>query len=134
MLTSKTIDDFMGLRIWAVVGASRDKAKFGYQVWRDLKDKGYTAYPVNPNAAEIDGEPCFPSLSSLPELVEGLVAVVPPDRTEIIVREALAAGIRRVWMQPGAESDEAVRFCEENGIEVISGLCIMLEAVGKGPR
>jgi uncharacterized protein len=134
MITAKTIDDFMNLRTWAVAGASRDKAKFGYQVWRDLRDKGYTAYPVNPNAAEIDGEPCFPSLAFLPAGVEGLVSVIPPDRTELIVREALAAGIRRIWMQPGAESDEAVRFCEENGIEVISGLCIMLEAVGKDSR
>jgi predicted CoA-binding protein len=128
MVTSQTIDDFLALRTLAVLGVSRDPTKFGYKAWRDLRDKGFRAYAVNPNAAEIDGERCYPDLASLPPGVEGLVAVIPPDQTERAVREALAAGIRRIWMQPGAESDDAVRFCEENGIAAIYGLCIIMEA------
>jgi len=32
-------------------------------------------------------------------------------------------------MQPGAESEEAIKFCEEHGISVIHGLCVMLESL-----
>ncbi len=60
--------------------------------------------------------------------VGGVILVVPPGQTEKLVREAAAIGIRRVWMQQGAESDDAIRFCEENGISVIHGECILMFA------
>jgi predicted CoA-binding protein len=51
--------------------------------------------------------------------------VVPPNQTEKVVRDAAAAGIRRIWMQQGAESQAAIRFCQEKGMEVVHGLCVM---------
>jgi len=66
-LASKAaIDEFIAQPAVAIAGASRDGKKFGNAVYRDLKSKGYHVFAVNPNAAIIEGDPCYPSLSALP--------------------------------------------------------------------
>ncbi len=128
MTTAAEIKDFMSQEALAVVGASRNPKKFGSIVYRDLKAKAYHVFAVNPHAGQIDGDPAYPDLEHLPEEVDGVVLIVPPAVTESMVRQAAQAGIRRVWMQPGAESQAAVAFCQENGISVIEGECIMMFA------
>ena len=126
-MTSRTaVDGFLKERAVAVVGVSRKGRKFGNAVMTDLARKGYRVFPVNPNVDEIDGVRCYPSLKELPEEVGGAVLVVPPRQSEAVVREAAEAGIGRVWMQQGAESPEAIGFCEENGIALVHGECIMM--------
>jgi predicted CoA-binding protein len=113
--------------VFAVVGASRDPQKYGHQVYRDLKSAGYKVYPVNPSAQEVLGDRCYPDLKELPEKPDVVVTVVPPQVTEQVVRACKELGIRRVWMQPGSESEVAVKYCKENGLEVIYNMCIMVE-------
>ena len=113
--------------IFAVVGASRDPQKYGHQVCKDLKNAGYRAYPVNPNADEILGDKCYPSLENLPKKPDVVDVVVPPKVTEQIVETCKKLGITKVWMQPGSESETAIRLCEENGIDVVHGVCVMIE-------
>jgi len=113
--------------IFAVVGVSRDKRKYGYRVYKNLKKAGYKVFPVNPNAKEIEGEKCYSSLSYLPEKPDVVIFVVQPRVTEEVVKECKKLGIKRVWMQPGSESEKAVNFCTENNIEVVHGICVMLE-------
>ncbi len=125
MTDQTAIDDFLSQRTLAVVGVSRDRSKFGNLVYRRLKAHGYQVFAVNPKVETVEGDHCFTDLAALPGSVGGVVIVVPPEITRRIVQEAAAAGIRRVWMQPGAESEEAVRFCEEHGIVVVQGLCVM---------
>ncbi len=113
--------------IFAVVGASRDPEKYGYQVYKDLKEAGYKVYPVNPNADEILGDRCYPDLGDLPTKPDVVDVVVPPKVTEEIVKTCKRLGITKVWMQPGSESETAVKFCDENGIDVVYGVCVMVE-------
>jgi predicted CoA-binding protein len=128
MTTQKEIDDFLAGKTLALAGASRGGRKFGNTILKELLAKGYEVLPVHPVAAEIDGVPCFSSFGALPKRVEGVVLVVPPAQTEQLVRDAAAAGIRRVWMQQGAQSPEALRLCQENGISAIAGECILMFA------
>lgn len=115
-------------RVFAVVGASRDRAKFGYQVYVALKSAGYAVYPVNPNAEEIDGDPVSPRLDSVPEPIDCVVTVVPPEVTVEVVKQAGHLHIPYLWMQPGAESESAVIEAEAQGIEAVyGGPCIMVE-------
>jgi predicted CoA-binding protein len=124
----KQIKAFLDKRnVFAVVGASRDPQKYGHQVYRDLKDAGYKVYPVNPNAQEVLGDKCYPSLKEPPEKPDVVVTVVPPQVTEQIVKACKELGIRKVWMQPGSESEDAVRYCKENDLEVVYNVCIMVE-------
>jgi predicted CoA-binding protein len=128
MATKVAVADFVAQRNLAVVGVSRGGIKFGNMAFKALKEKGYRVFPVNPRAEEIGGERCYPNLRALPETVGGVLVVVPPKETEQVVRDAAAAGISRVWLQQGAESKAAIRFCEESGIQVIHGECILMFA------
>ncbi len=124
----KLIDAFLDKRnIFAVVGASKNPEKYGHMVYKDLKEAGYTVYPLNPNADEVLGDKCYAELSELPKTPDVVDIVVPPDITENIVRECEKKGISKVWMQPGSESDSAIAFCEDNNIEVLHGVCVMVE-------
>ncbi len=128
MTTQKAISDFLSERKLALVGVSRSGKGFGNAVLKELKSKNYEIYPVHPQADSIDGESCVPSVLGLPEKVGGVVITVPPAETEKVVREVVQAGIPRVWMQQGSESAAAIRHCEEHGISVISGECILMFA------
>ncbi len=128
MVSRSAVSDFVVQRKLAVVGVSRSGKKFGNSAYRELKAKGYQLFPIHPDAETIEGDKCFRALSALPEPVDGLLIVVPPAQTEKVVEEAAAAGIERVWMQQGAESPVAIRFCEEHGISTVYGECILMYA------
>ena len=113
--------------IFAVAGASRNPEKYGHQVYRDLRNAGYRVYCVNPNADEVLGNKCYPSLEVLPVKPDVVNIVVPPKITEQLVETCRKLGITKVWMQPGSESETAIKFCEENSIDVVHGVCVMVE-------
>jgi predicted CoA-binding protein len=126
MNTRSDIDAFLAHRVIALAGASRKGGKFGNIILRDLRDKGYELHPVHPDAAELEGLPCVARLAALPSGVEGLLLVVPPAVTERLVQEAHAVGIRSIWMQQGAASVAAVRFCQDHDMAVVHGECILM--------
>ena len=128
MIQKNTIDDFLSLRSYAVVGVSRNGKKFGNIIYRMLKLRDCRVYAVNPHAEEVEGDRCYPRLKALPEKVEGVVIVVPPKQTESIVKEIAAEGIRRVWMQQGSESKSAIEYCEQYGLDAIHGHCLLMFA------
>ena len=122
----RLISDFVGRRVWAVVGASQDRNKFGNRVYRSLRDAGYVVYPVNPNIDKVEGALAYPTLADLPESPEVVDLVVPPAATEQIGKEADQLGLKRIWMQPVAESDGAIAYCHEHGIQVVHNACAMV--------
>jgi predicted CoA-binding protein len=113
--------------IIAVVGASNNPSKYGYRIYKDLKDAGYKVYPVNPKEEQIQGDRAYSNIGALPEKPDVVDIVTPPQATEKIVREAADQRIDIVWMQPGAESKEAIDYARQNGIGVIHSACIMIE-------
>jgi hypothetical protein len=128
MTSKKLVENFLSEESIAIVGVSRNDKKFGYTVYKELKSKGYNVFPVNPNIEYLADEKCYPDLSSIPGEINAALLVVQPTITMQVVKDALNKGIKKIWMQQGSESDEAIRFCEENGIEVVSKECIMMFA------
>jgi predicted CoA-binding protein len=112
---------------YAVVGASNNRAKYGFQVLNDLKIAGFKVIPINPHESEILGLKCYPSISSVPEKIDVVITVVKPSVTEKIVEECSRLSINKVWMQPGSESKKAIDFCKTHGINVVYNTCIMVE-------
>ena len=122
------IQQFLAAPSFAVVGASADPTKFGHRCFACYLRHGRRAYPINPRAESILGQTAYPSLGALPERVESVTVVTPPAVTERVVEEAIAAGVRHLWMQPGAESPAAVARAREAGISVIAGgPCLLVE-------
>jgi len=128
MNSKKIVEEFLAQKKIAVVGVSRKKTKFGNAIYKELKQKGYRVLPVNPNMQSFEGDICYPDLLSLPEKVDAVVINVPPVQTEKVVKEAKEAGINKVWLQQGSQSEAAIKFCEENGIDCVSNECILMFA------
>ena len=122
-----TIDEFLAARVYAVVGVSTNREKYGFKVLQDLKEGDYTVYSVNPLYEDIYGEKCYCDLASLPEKPDVVEFVCPPGVTEKVVQELPSLGIDKAWMQPGAESPQAIAFCKQHGIKVLHDICIMVE-------
>lgn len=134
MTLDETIDAFLETGPYAVVGASRDRAKYGNKVLRCYLQHGLTAYPINPGSAEIEGRKAYPGLAALPEPVTRISVITPPEVTEGIVTEAADAGVRFIWMQPGADSRKAVEDAQDAGIAIVSGGPCLLVVLGYTER
>jgi predicted CoA-binding protein len=126
MTSQKLVEEFLEQKKIAVVGVSRKKTKFGNAIYKDLKQKGYAVFPINPNMNDFEGDTCYPDLLSLPEKVDAVVINVPPVQTEKVVREAKEAGINKVWLQQGSQSEDAVKYCEGNNIDCVSNECVLM--------
>ena len=120
------IEEFMAQKRFAVVGATADTAKYGNQIVRNLKDRGYEVYPVNPGLKELMGIKCYPNLSEIPVRIDVVDFVVPPHVTEKILSECKELGLDRIWLQPGSESETAIAFCIENKLKVVHDVCVMM--------
>lgn len=126
---NEVISDFMSKGPYAVVGASSNREKYGNMVLRAYQQLGHEVYPVHPRADAVEGLTAYPSLGQLPVKVRGVSIITPPAITERVVEEAAAAGAEFVWMQPGAESREAIRKAEALGLKVIAqGPCYLVLA------
>jgi len=123
----QTITAFLEAGPFAVVGASVDRSKYGNKVLRCYQQHGREVYPINARAEEVEGLKAYPSLAALPVPVKAISVITPPAITEQVVRDAAAAGVTHIWMQPGAESDEAIRLAEASGMAVIAdGPCLLV--------
>lgn len=120
------IKEFMAQKRFAVVGATDNPEKYGHQIFKNLKSRGYEVYPVNPRLKELEGIRCYSSLADIPVKVDVVDFVVPPAVTEGILRECKKLGLSRIWLQPGSESEAAILFCQQNDLKVVHGVCVML--------
>ena len=126
MVSRALIDDFLAQRTLALAGVSRSGKGFGNAVRRELGARGYTLKLIHPEADSIGGQPCVHALREVAPEVGGVVLVTPPAETLKLLREAQEAGIRRVWIQEGAESDAAIAFCGEHGLAAVHHECILM--------
>jgi predicted CoA-binding protein len=120
------IDAFFATEAFAVVGVSANQHKFGNIVYRTMKEKEAVVYPVHPTLSTVEGDACYPTVATLPDAVHSVIIVVPPAVTAAVVGECAKKGITHVWMQPGAESNEAIAAAESAGIAVIHHECILM--------
>lgn len=128
MTPQDTIQDFLAQPVLALAGASRSGKRFGNAVLRTLLQKGYTVHPLHPEAPTLQGRACAATLADLPEPVGGLVVVVPPAQALRLVEAAAQAGLRRVWLQPGADAPEVADHARALGLTVVAGTCILMHA------
>lgn len=122
-----------GNPVVAIVGASDNPGKYGNRIYRDLKAKGFTVYPVNPSQATIDGDLAYSDLGDLPEPPDIVTFVVPPPRTLRLLGRARELGLMRAWIQPGAESEAVIDYLDDSGFDYIANACIMVYSRGESP-
>lgn len=113
-------------KVWAVVGATPNKEKFGNKIYNKLKSRGYEVYGINPNYDEIEGDKCYHGIEELPKKPDCVNMVVPPQVTKKFIEDIAKAGIENVWMQPGSFDEEVVDQAENKGLNVVFYDCILV--------
>jgi uncharacterized protein len=112
----------------AVTGVSRSPNDHGGNVvYKRLRDRGYEVFAINPNATEVEGDPSYPNLRSVPGGVDAVVIATRPEIADETMRECAELRIKYVWMHrgPGAGSvsETAAEYGRREGITVIDGGC-----------
>ena len=124
---------FLSFERFAVVGASKDRAKFGNKVLRCYAQHQRAVTPVHPKESVIEGMPCVSSVGQLDTPGTAVSIVTPPKITLNVVSEAAQSGITHVWLQPGSEDSAVLQRCSELGLCVISGGPCVLTELGFDP-
>ncbi|MBI4927879.1 MAG: CoA-binding protein [Anaerolineae bacterium] len=128
MTTKASVDSFTSQPALALVGVSRSGNAFSNATMKELREKGYTVYPINRNGGEVNGEKLYTSLAELPQPVGGMLVMVASAQSEAAVREAAAHGVKHVWLQQGSESPAAIQAARDSGIDLVHGECILMFA------
>ena len=123
--------EFLSYKRIAVTGVSRKPKDHGSNtVFKRLRDRGYEAFAVNPNADSVEGTRCYHDLKSIPGGVGAVVIATRPDRAEGTMREFVELGIKHVWMHRafgrGSVNPTAVAYGRQHGITVIDGGCPLM--------
>ena len=122
-----SIDDFLAQKRIAFVGVSRDPKDFSRGLFTEFCRRGYDVVPVNPQANEVEGRPCFARVQDITPPVEGALLMTAPAAAEQVVQDCAQAGINRIWLYrgagQGAVSQAALNFCREHGLDVVPGHC-----------
>lgn len=120
-----TAETLIHSKRWAVIGANDNPEKYGNIIYKRLKAEGREVYPVNPLYKSVDGDPCYPDLSSLPAKPEVVNMVVTPKRGYAVVDEAEQLGISHIWFQPGTHDDALLSYTEEKGMTALTA-CVLV--------
>ena len=111
----------------AVVGISNKLGRPSLTVASYLKGQGYRIIPVNPTIQDVNGEKCYPDLSSIPEKVDVVDIFRKPADVLPVVEEAVRIGAKAVWLQEGIVNEEAARRAREAGLQVVMDKCMLKE-------
>lgn len=121
------IREILSMKNVAVVGMSKNPEKDAHQIPKYLMNSGYNVIPVNPTADEILGKKCYKNLREILGSVDIVDVFRPSEDVPPIVKDAIAKGVKVVWMQLGISNEEATKEASEKGIKVVYNRCMMEE-------
>jgi predicted CoA-binding protein len=118
-------------KVVAIVGASKNRRKYGNRALRAYREQGYIVVPINPHEREIEGLTAYPSILDVPGPIDMASFYVPPAIGEQVIGEVAQKGVTEVWLNPGSESDELIARARTLGVQPIVACSII--AVGREP-
>ena len=126
-----------GARTIAMVGASDSPDKPSWGVMQALQAHGYRVIPVNPRITgeHVHGEYVWRDLAQIGEPIDIVDIFRRSEDVPGIVDEAIAAGVKAIWMQLGVISAEGAAKAEAAGLQVVMDRCpkIELRRLGVAP-
>jgi predicted CoA-binding protein len=118
-------------QVVAVVGASRDRHKFGNKAVRAFRDAGHTVIPINPHESNVEGLPTYASVLDVPGPIDMATVYVQPDVAMRLLDEFERKKIPEIWLNPGADDDDILAEARRRRLNVIAACSII--GVGKRP-
>ncbi len=122
----KVKKEMLDKKKWAVIGATPDAEKFGYKIYKKLKNHGYTVYGVNHKGGSIEGDTLYASLKDLPEKPECVDMVVNPKVSKNVLTQIKDLGIKYVWFQPGTFDEDVINSAREAGLNIVYNDCVLV--------
>lgn len=113
-------------KVLAVFGVSADPSKYGYKIFNTLVQKGFRVVGINPKGGCVNGLPLYTRLSEAPQKAEVAIMVIPPVALLPAVQQCIAAGVKEIWFQPGAQSPAAFSLAEQAGLTAVDS-CFMAD-------
>ena len=131
-----SLEKFFNPQSVAVIGASREKGKVGYEILVNIMRGKYPGriYPVNPKADVIEGLPCYPTLKAIGAVPDLVIVVVPAKFVPSVMEECgavgvktvivITAGFKEVGEQGAALEKSVVEIARKSGIRIIGPNCL----------
>lgn len=130
-ISMQQIREFLDCKNIAVAGASGKAGSFGADVLKHLRMLNYNVFPVNPNYKGEDTG-WTDNVKNLPDIPMNLIILTNKSRSAGIVSDAVAKGIKNIWIQQMSDSPEALKLVAENNLNCIHGKCIFMFTNPKG--
>lgn len=128
VLSDKELRAFLLTRpVIAVVGASVKPDRPSHGVMADLIAAGFDVVPVHPTYPAVHRRRAYPDLGSIPGHVDLVDVFRRSEFTPEVARQAVAKGVRMLWLQVGVVNDEARRIAEARGLMVVMDRCLAVE-------
>jgi len=110
----------------AVLGASKDRSKFGNKCVRAYQESGWQVFPVNLGCADpIEGLTTWRALADVPAELDRISVYLPPPVTLELLADIAAKGAREVWFNPGSADNRVLDEARRRGIPARPGCSIV---------
>lgn len=119
------------VRTVAVIGASKNRDKFGNKALRAFAKRGYSVIPINPNEVDVEGYRTYASVLDVPGPIDLATVYVPPQAGVRVMEELAKKGVGEVWLNPGADGWAVVSRARELGLRTTQHCSII--AIGESP-
>jgi len=113
-------------KIWAVIGVTPNQQKFGYKIWKKLKENEYEVFAINPKYSNIEGDKCYSNLKELPKKPDVINFVVPPQVSLGVLEKAKELGVKYLWFQPGTSNEDVINEAEKMKFEIVFQGCVLV--------
>lgn len=120
----KIKEEMLDKKNWAVIGVTAKKDRYGYKIWKKLKEHGYKVYGTNPNYEEIEGEKIYHSIKDIPDKIDVVDMVVSPKLGIDVLDEIKELGVEYVFFQPGTYNSEVIDKASKLGFKYLIDDCI----------
>lgn len=126
MTKKESVEQFLNSKYIAIIGVSSDPKKYSRMVYNAFCEKGYNVLAVNPKLTEINGDKCYPTISSLPDTVDAVIIIIKGEKAKDILNDAINKGVKNIWMHFGCSLKNSEAITMGKDISLISGECAFM--------
>jgi len=120
------IKQFLSQKSIALIGFSRKEKSFSRNVFAQLSKSGYHIFTVNPHTESINGSTVYKTVIDIPYKIDAALLLTPKAETLNAARDIVQRGIKNIWIQQFSETPEAISYCREKDVNLVSGKCILM--------
>ncbi|MFA4942649.1 MAG: acetate--CoA ligase family protein [Patescibacteria group bacterium] len=130
------LESFLSPKSVAIIGASSNPAKLGWQILANLKSAGFSGeiYPINLRETEILGLKAYSDISTLQSKIDLVVIVIPAQLVLEEIRKVAQMGIKNLVIisagfgEAGKEGkiieSEIKKLAVEHGLNILGPNCL----------